>query len=170
VAGRTRALRRNKRYLAGVEVAQLQAHMADFGAEVLEGRWCPLVMTRLEALRMEGYSLHLLTGAPDFIADAVAGRFGMDSYLGTPLEIRDGRFTGKLAGPHYFGEGKRTAVRAFAGRRGIDLARSCGFADHRSDVPFLECFGRPVAVDPDAGLRREAERRGWEVMGCGAGH
>lgn len=165
--GRTRAMRSNKRYLAGVEVAAVEAHMGDFVAVVLEARWCTGVMARMEALRAEGHALHLLTGAPDFIAEAVAARLGMDSYVATPMEVRGGSYTGLLAGPHCFAEAKRTAALALADGQAIDLARSFGFADHASDVPFLECFGRPVAVEPDRGLRTEAERRGWEVMGCG---
>jgi len=33
-----------------------------------------------------------------------------------------------------------------------------------SDLPMLEMSEQPVAVYPDAKLRRVAERRGWRVM------
>lgn len=167
LVGRTRALRRNKRYLAGVEVAAVRACFGEFLLDVLEKRWCSQLVARMASSREAGFEVHLVTGAPDFIAQAVAARFNMDSAVGTPMEVRADRFTGRLAGTHAFAEAKRGAVWALAGQRDLDLTHSYGFADHRSDVAFLECFGRPVAVAPDAALRREARRRGWEVMECG---
>ncbi|HSM59358.1 MAG TPA: HAD-IB family hydrolase [Longimicrobiales bacterium] len=164
VAGRIRALRRNKLWLAGVEAAAVLDELDAFVAGVLERRWRAAVVARLERLRADGHRIHLLTGAPDFIARAVGTRWGMDSVVGTPMEIEDGRFTGRLEGPHRFAEAKRDALVELARGQGLDLARSHGFADHASDVAFLECFGHAVAVAPDHRLRRVAERRGWEVL------
>ncbi|RMU66042.1 hypothetical protein ALP29_201588 [Pseudomonas syringae pv. avii] len=33
-----------------------------------------------------------------------------------------------------------------------------------NDLPLLEQVANPVAVDPDARLRAEAEQRGWPVI------
>jgi phosphoserine phosphatase len=89
----------------------------------------------------------------------------MDGVVATELEVRDGRFTGENAGRHVFGDAKREALRDLANEESLDLAASCGFADRGSDVPFLECFGRAVAVRPDRRLRKIARRRGWDVLG-----
>jgi phosphoserine phosphatase len=145
-------------------VDSLHRELPAFVERVLELHWNDLVVRRLERLRALGISLHLLTGAPDFIADAVGARWGMDSTTGTALEVVDGRFTGRLNGPHCFAEAKRRAVLALARQRGIDLSASWGFADHRTDIAFLECFGRAVAVRPDTRLGHEAAQRGWEVL------
>jgi len=164
--GRTRALRRNKRYLAGVEVGLLHHHLPRFLTDVLEARCCPSVLKRMETLRDAGHSVYLLTGAPDFIAEALVRRFGMTGGIGTPLAVHEGRFTGRLAGTHYFGRNKVLGVGELVRRHGLDLPHSFGFADHVEDIPFLECFGHPVAVEPDAGLGRHAEGRGWEILRC----
>ena len=37
------------------------------------------------------------------------------------------------------------------------------------DMPFLECVGNPVAVNPDRELRRIAAARGWPVLRVTAG-
>ena len=36
-----------------------------------------------------------------------------------------------------------------------------------SDLPLLELVGRPVVIDPDPRLAREAKRRGWPVEDWG---
>lgn len=164
VAGQTRALRRNKRYLEDVDVEAVQAHLPSFFGDTLEGRYNRSALQRMEVLREAGLGLYLLTGAPDFIAEAAVRRFGLEDGVGSPMGVRDGRYTGRLEGPHYFGGAKVLGLDTLARRHSLDLAASYGFADHKADIPFLECFGHPVAVEPDAGLRRHAELRGWEIL------
>ncbi len=166
VRGWTMAMRRNKRYLTAVDVGQIRDLMPDFVRTVLEHHFCAAVVRRLEQLRNDGYALCLLTGAPDFLAEAVAQRLGAVEGLGTRLEVRNGRFTGRLAGPHYFGRMKVSGVEELAARHRLDLQRSYGFADHVHDIPFLQCFGHPVAVEPKPGLARHARRHGWEILRC----
>jgi len=166
IAGRTGALRRNKRYLAGVEVEAVHHHLPGFFDDVLSSRYCASALARMQDLQNRGFAVYLLTGAPDFLADAVVRRFGMAGGVGTPLAIRGSRFTGRLAGSHYFGEGKIQAVGELVRAHGLDLERSFGFADHVTDISFLECFRHRVAVEPDSGLRRHALRQGWEVLSC----
>ena len=48
------------------------------------------------------------------------------------------------------------------GRRLADFEASTCYSDSHNDLPLLQRVTRPVAVDPDATLAREAERRGWE--------
>ena len=164
VVGRTAALRRNKRYLAGLDVDSIREHVQDFLSEVLESRFSRPVVGRLVELRERGYVVCLLTGAPDFLAEAVRRRFEMRDGLGSALEVRGGRYTGRLSGLHYYGAVKKRGVRELARRHQVDLTRSFAFADDAADVPFLDCFGHPVAVEPHPALRRVAQRRGWEVV------
>lgn len=164
LTGPTWALRRNKLWLAGADAEDVIGSMRDFLEVELAPRWHTTALTELERFRRAGVPIALLSGAPDFVADVVARHLGMDAAVGTPMEVRGGRFTGGLAGPHMFGEGKRDAVERLATRRGFDLRLSFGFADHGSDVPFLESFGHPVAVSPDGRLRRVARSRGWTVL------
>lgn len=162
--GPTRALRGNKRYLSGLETEAVAAALPRFVTRVILPRINPRVLARVEEHRRRGDVLHLLTGAPDFLADAVAGYLGLSGWTGTELARRDGRFTGSLAGPHLFGVAKREALEVLAREKGLDLQASTGFADHGTDVHFLGCFGTPVAVTPDRDLRRHARHRGWEVL------
>jgi putative phosphoserine phosphatase / 1-acylglycerol-3-phosphate O-acyltransferase len=41
---------------------------------------------------------------------------------------------------------------------------SFAYADDGSDLPFLASVGHPAAVRPRPALRREAVRRGWEII------
>ena len=104
--------------------------------------------------------LILATGAWQPIADAFARRLGADVALGTPLEVHDGQVTGRTVVPTRSGAQKAAAVRALAAGAPVVAA----FGDTAADVALLELAGRPVAVAPDGELRREAVRRGWEIL------
>jgi len=54
-------------------------------------------------------------------------------------------------------------MREVAAREGLDLAGSYAYSDSITDLPMLEAVGQPVAVNPDRELRREADRRGWQI-------
>jgi phosphoserine phosphatase len=55
-------------------------------------------------------------------------------------------------------------MRELAVAEGIDLAASYAYSDSESDLPMLRVVGNPVAVNPDAELRRVARDEGWEIM------
>ena len=54
-------------------------------------------------------------------------------------------------------------IREVAAREAIDLSGSYAYSDSVTDLPMLEAVGHPIAVNPDHALRREAERRGWQI-------
>jgi HAD superfamily hydrolase (TIGR01490 family) len=127
-------------------------------------RLFPAMLRRIESHRARGHAVVIVSGGTDFIVEAVAARLGADAFAATRLEERDGRFTGRIAGDALAGEVKAGAVRRIAAERGYDLTGSFGYADDGSDLPFLASVAHPAAVRPRRALRREAVRRGWEII------
>ena len=107
-----------------------------------------------------GARLVLATAAYQPVGEAFGRRIGADRALGTPLEVRDGRATGAVLAPTQSGEQKAAAVRADAAGGEVMVA----FGDTAADIPLLSMARRAVAVAPDPVLRREAQRRGWEIL------
>lgn len=112
----------------------------------------------------EGRPVYIVTASTQETADMVAHVVAFDGGVGAPLEQRDGRYTGKLAGPMTYREGKVEAIRTLADREGLDLAASWAYSDSESDLPMLRAVGHPVAVNPDRELARVAKEEGWEVI------
>ncbi len=118
------------------------------------------VLERLERHLVGGDRVVLASGTYQPVLEAFARRLGPRvQALGTPLEFRDGYATGRLAGPVNVGRIKAERVRAFLGGK-PDYA----YGDTAADLPLLALARRPVAVDPDPRLEREARRRGFEVL------
>src|SRR5919206_298358 len=61
-------------------------------------------------------------------------------------------------------ERRAAAIREVAEREGYDLSESWAYSDSESDLPMLRAVGHPVAVNPDAELRRVAREEDWEIM------
>ncbi len=80
---------------------------------------------------------------------------------GVPTAAGDGVLTGAVVGEPPRGEAAAEAVRAFAARHGIDLARSHAYAAGSRDLPLLEAVGHPVAVNPSADLAATAVANRW---------
>jgi hypothetical protein len=98
------------------------------------------------------------------MADLLAHVLAFDGGLGSRLEVIDGRYTGRAAGPFNYREGKVRSMRALAEREGIDLAASYAYSDSESDLPMLRAVGHAVVVNPDPDLRRIAVAEGWEIV------
>lgn len=109
----------------------------------------------------------IVTSTNAFIAAPIAREFGVEHLIATELEVRDGVFTGKPSGTPSFREGKITRVEewlADQGRIPASFTAIWFYSDSQNDLPLLEYATHPVAVDPDEVLRREALKRGWQII------
>jgi HAD superfamily hydrolase (TIGR01490 family) len=150
-------------FLRGVPVET----MREIVAEALDSAFRPYVyadaLGLVERHRENGERVLIVSAALQEVVDALVAELGFDGGLGSTAEIEDGVYTGTLL-ERLDGSAKARAVTALAARDGVDLGVSTAYSDSVSDVPFLEAVGRPVAVNPDRGLRRVAEERGWRVL------
>jgi HAD superfamily hydrolase (TIGR01490 family) len=124
----------------------------------------PEAQEALDEHARRGDARVIVSASPIELVSALAEALGLEGAIGTRGEIVDGRYTGRLSGSFCYGEGKVVEVRRLAAERGYDLARCTAYSDSLSDLPFLECVGTAVAVNPDRALREVAERRGWTIL------
>ena len=153
--------------LAGREVADLE----QFATEMWRTRIAPKVYPdarRLVAAHLKaGHTVALASSATRFQAASAAADLDIPHILVTEIEDEDGVLTGRVSGPILWGPGKAQAVREFAAEQGVDLGESYAYGNGAEDVPYLEVVGRPRPLNPDGGLTRAAEERGWPVHRLG---
>jgi len=144
-----------------------QEHIAEIVRETLDEVISPIVFA--EALELfdqhhaAGRHVVIVSSSPAEVVAPLGEFLGADEVIATRAEIdEEGNYTGELAF-YAYGPNKAVAVREIAAREGIDLASSYAYSDSITDLPMLEEVGRPVAVNPDKELAREAKERGWEV-------
>lgn len=157
------ALRTHRPYLRDRTVADV-AQLADrvFVTRILP-RLAPAGLARIRWHQGRGHRVALLSGAPQFLVELLAGYLGIETVIGTPLALAAGRYTGTLAGLHPYGERKALLARQFAEAHAIDRSASYAYADHHTDAEVLGLFGHPVCVNATPRLRQIAVRNGWPV-------
>lgn len=111
-----------------------------------------------------GRDTYIVSASPIELVAPLAGALGMTGAIATESEVVDGAYTGGLLSAFCYGAGKVERVRAVAEEMGYDLRLSYAYSDSKSDLPLLELVGHPVAVNPDATLRRVARSRNWPVV------
>jgi HAD superfamily hydrolase (TIGR01490 family) len=134
----------------------------------LRDRILPMITDASRALverhRAAGDTLIVITATNSFVTAPIAALFGIEHLIATEPEMRDGRYTGRVAGIPSYREGKVTRLEEWMARHGETLAGSWFYSDSHNDLPLLERVTHPVAVNPDEILKREAERRGWPIL------
>jgi HAD superfamily hydrolase (TIGR01490 family) len=124
----------------------------------------PEIRTVVERHHESGRDTYIVSASPIELVAPLAGALGMTGAIATESEVVDGSYTGRLLSTFCYGEGKVERVRSLSEEVGYDLRLCYAYSDSKSDLPLLELVGHPVAVNPDATLRRVARSRNWPVV------
>lgn len=143
---------------------QLAAWRADF----VKTQILPIVARHTQALldmHLEaGHELLILTATNRFVTEPIATALAVPNLLATDPEIRDGRYTGEIAGIPCFQDGKIRRLEAWLAENNRNPSRRWFYSDSQNDLPLLREVDYPVAVDPDAVLEGTARTHGWPVV------
>jgi HAD superfamily hydrolase (TIGR01490 family) len=152
----------------GADADALAAEVAGWYRREVRGAVRPAARHAIERHRARGDVVALLTSGTRWLAEPLAADLGLADVICTEVEVAAGRLTGRIVAPACYGPGKVARARTFLEARHAVAAEAWCYADSRTDIPVLSFVGHPVAVTPDAGLLREARRRGWPVESWGA--
>jgi HAD superfamily phosphoserine phosphatase-like hydrolase len=107
------------------------------------------------------HDLYLVTGEPQFVAEAVVDRFSLDGYCATEYEVDNGIFTGGVINYLALRHEKLTAVQKLLG--GHSLTDSIALGDAEGDIEMLGAVEHPICVNPNAGLIAYANQKNWPI-------
>ena len=106
----------------------------------------------------------IASGSHDFLVKRIANFFGINSSIGTPVEIKDDIFSGELSGEPTFAKGKVRAVEKWCSQNDQKIKESIFYSDSINDLPMLEACGLPIVVDPDEKLKKISEERAYRII------
>jgi HAD superfamily hydrolase (TIGR01490 family) len=135
--------------------------------ETLHDIVTPLVFAEaadlIAAHKLCGRDVVVVSASGEEIVAPIARALGATHAMATRMIVEGGRYTGEVAF-YCYGEGKVQAIRELAAREGYPLEHCYAYSDSITDLPMLEIVGHPNVVNPDRGLRKEADERGWPVL------
>jgi HAD superfamily phosphoserine phosphatase-like hydrolase len=120
----------------------------------------PTVLKRLQAHQQAGARVILASGTYQPVLEAVAGQFGFEA-LGTPLEIKNSKLTGRIVGEISVGAAKKRRLEQALLGQTLEAA----YGDTLPDAPMLD-LAKTAFVVPgnDAALEALAAAKGWQVL------
>ncbi|MEO0229044.1 MAG: HAD family phosphatase [candidate division WOR-3 bacterium] len=150
---RYKNFKNSKAYYQGLQVDTIRT-LVNKKLKNLRGFVCTDALEYIKKKQNEGYKIYLISGTPHFIAEAISKNIEFSKVYSSELEIRKGKFTGRIVSIIPFGKNKETIVKEIAKKDPIDLKESIAFGDSYFDLPFLLSTGSYFAVNPDKKLRR----------------
>lgn len=147
-----------------LNISALKELHNEFMLKFVEPIILPQALKLVEDHRKAGDFCAIITATNTFITSPIAKRFEVDLLLGTDLETRNDKFTGKILGTPCFQAGKVDKLTAWIGSQQskFELSDSIFYSDSINDLPLLEKVGQAVAVDADDKLSAEAKSRRWK--------
>jgi HAD superfamily hydrolase (TIGR01490 family) len=146
----------------GWEKDQVEQVIREALAELIDPYIYLEALDLMELHRALGRKVFIVSSSPEEVVRPLAEHLGDVEVIATRAKVEDGKFTGELEF-YAYGESKGQIIKEIAAEQNIDLSGSYAYSDSATDMPMLEAVGHPVAVNPDRELRKEAERRGWQI-------
>ena len=148
---------------AGWDVQTVRAIVADTLHNIVDPLVYDEAVSLIEEHHAAGRDVIIVSTSGSEVVEPIGEMLGADHVVATRMAVEDGRYTGGIRF-YAYAENKAKAIQDLARKRGYDLTRSYAYSDSVTDVSMLEAVGHPHAVNPDKGMRREANERGWPVL------
>jgi HAD superfamily hydrolase (TIGR01490 family) len=148
--------------IKGWEQSQVEQLVQETLVDIIDPYIYLEALDLMELHRALGRKVFIVSSSPEEVVKPLAGRLGDVDVIATRARVEHGLYTGELE-RYVYREAKAEAIREVAAQEEIDLSESYAYSDSITDLPMLEAVGHPVAVNPDHVLRREAEKRGWQI-------
>ncbi|MFC2049207.1 HAD family hydrolase [Chlamydiota bacterium] len=146
-----------ERSFQGCSVESLRPYIDEFLEERLDALWYPPAILRLKRMRERGFECMILSNSPRFFVEHVARKLEIERVFATEYLVdAAGKFERLTL--LMDGECKKEAIIALGGNKTV------AFSDSHHDLPFLEAAHIAVTVNPNRLLKKEAYKRGWEIL------
>lgn len=159
----------NQRLLLGGAVprARLKPAVDAFAERICKTNVYPGALRQIAEDKAAGRRLVLATASYRFYVEAIAARLGFDDVIATgSITGLDDIIHARIDGENNYGPAKLRLIEAWMEDQGIargDVSIRF-YSDHVSDWPALEWADTAIAVNPSKGLRRMAQKRGWQIV------
>lgn len=127
----------------------------------------PEVTARLRQHQVKGHLVVFVSAQFTPSLELLGAHYRADGLVGTRMEVKSARYTGRVTPPVITGKDKDPATRAYLAARGetINWEASYAYADSIADASLFNMVGHPVAVSPDPKLLALAQKNDWEKIG-----
>ncbi|MDD5551625.1 MAG: HAD-IB family hydrolase [Candidatus Pacebacteria bacterium] len=123
-------------------------------------------LSRLKWHQKRGDITILASNAPQDFLEIVKKYLNFNFVVGSILEVKNNRFTGKIIPPLPWSKGKVKRIKGIIKKEklNVDFKESFSYSDDIRDLPMLKMAGNPVVVSPDEKLLKIAKENHWGII------
>jgi len=109
--------------------------------------------------------LLLASATNELIVRPIARRLEIENVIGTRVEFKYGKCTGRFIPPAALGEGKLILVQEWMQEhQWNDFSNTTFYSDSINDLPLLKAVANPKPTNPDEKLERIAQAQEWAII------
>lgn len=155
---------RKKAYelFAGIPTEEIKKYTTAFFENKVKQNIFDGMQQIIKRHKQKGHKLVIISAAFEEIVKKIAEYLNIPEYIATKIEIKNGLYTGKIAGFPIYGYYKIQSIHNKYDD--IDYINSYAYADHISDKEFLELFGNSVVVNGNRLINSYAIQKGWKII------
>lgn len=117
--------------------------------------------SRIKWHKNSGHKVFFISGAPDFLVEKMAKKYGVTEYRATEYVVdEDNNFTGEII-KMWDSENKQKALDEFVDKYDVNLDLSYSYGDTTGDLSMLKMVGYPVAINPNRRLLEAIKQDGY---------
>ncbi len=151
-------------WLKGIEVSEIEAFCLRMYEDILRHYVRDEIRKKITThKKSEGATIILSAAIPE-ICKPVKADLEMDDIICSKLEVQDGMFTGKPAGPYCYGKEKLARVTVYCAENNYNLDEAWYYGDSSDDIPVLERVGHAVCIPGNKKLEKRARQEGWQSL------
>jgi HAD superfamily hydrolase (TIGR01490 family) len=162
-SGKSHIIKANKGYLRGFEVDYIYKLGKEHFSNYVKNRISKKGIDKIREHKKNGERVALLSGMPEFLLKNFANYLEIDQFYGSVLKINNGKYTGGTDGIFPLGRGKTKIVERIISENNLAWSDLTAYADHYLDRFLLSKVGKPIAINPDDGLKQIAKTNNWTI-------
>lgn len=151
------------RQYKGISVEKMSILRTECYQEKYKRKLFPNAIEMITSLNKQGVQTILVSGSLDFFLQPLAEELGAE-LISSRLEIKDGIYTGEVAGNVVSGKQKAILIREHAHKNQLNLEHCASFGDSADDIEMLCSVKYPVAINPDKRLMAFAKKNNWNSL------
>ncbi len=147
--------------LRGHNLSELQALAKDYYLERIKPNFIPEMVEKLLELKIQGYSIFLVSGGYDIYLHYFAEENGLSGVISTRIGFKEDFCTGKFDGIDCLRDGKPKLLNKFFSSKPIF---SVAFSDSKSDLPFLKWVNEGYVISRNKHQEWSTENKLKEII------
>lgn len=136
----------------GFDVGGVEKAIKEILLPYIRVRIFPAALKEIDELKKQGFHIVLVSASIESIIHALVKELGVDNYIATKMEVKNGCYTGKVSGYTVNHHNKGRAIKEYLERENIQPCKIIAYGNSKWDIPMLNLADESFVINPKGKL------------------